>query len=136
MPSLFPGMDPYLEGDVWATFHVQFGAEIARQQAPKAPRYIARAERRFIVESLDDLSIEIDEVLPDIEIRRTEDRTPPEPRQAAVAAPLEIATVVPSRVSHIWIEIRDAKNRKLVTAIEILSPTNKFGYADYAPTQV
>lgn len=28
MPSPFPGMDPYLEGSLWTTFHFAFGAEI------------------------------------------------------------------------------------------------------------
>src|SRR6266480_2219460 len=42
MPSPFPGMDPYLEGTYWMTFHTQMIAEIARQLAPKLrPRYLA-----------------------------------------------------------------------------------------------
>ena len=62
MPSPFPGMDPYFEGDLWPTFHTQFGVEIARQLTPNlAPRYIARAEKRFIVESMEDLAVEIEE---------------------------------------------------------------------------
>ena len=28
MPSPFPGMDPYLEGALWTTFHFAFAAEI------------------------------------------------------------------------------------------------------------
>ncbi|MGH2541721.1 MAG: DUF4058 family protein, partial [Ardenticatenaceae bacterium] len=42
-------------------------------------------------------------------------------------APLELATVMPSPVPHVTIEIRDTINRELVTAIEVLSPTNKRG---------
>jgi hypothetical protein len=42
-------------------------------------------------------------------------------------APLQIATVVPSEVPHVTIEIRDVNDRQLVTAIELLSPTNKHG---------
>ena len=52
MPSPFPGMDPYLEGELWTTVHSQLAAEVARQLAPKiAPRYIARTEKRFVVAS-------------------------------------------------------------------------------------
>jgi hypothetical protein len=41
MPSPFPGMDPYLEGGLWTTFHFAFGAEIVRQLAPRLrPRYL------------------------------------------------------------------------------------------------
>ncbi len=40
MPSPFPGMDPYLEGSLWTTFHFSLAAEIVRQLAPKVrPRY-------------------------------------------------------------------------------------------------
>ena len=46
---------------------------------------------------------------------------------SSAGAPLELATVMPSKVPHVWVEIRDTKMRKLVTAIEILSPTNKTG---------
>jgi len=38
-----------------------------------------------------------------------------------------IATLVPIAVPHVSIEIRDAAKRLLVTAIEVLSPTNKRG---------
>src|SRR6266849_5907333 len=56
MPSPFPGMDPYLEGDLWTTVHSQLAAEIARQLAPKiAPRYIARTEKRFVIAAPADL---------------------------------------------------------------------------------
>ncbi len=81
MPSLFPGMDPYLEGDLWTSVHTQLGVEIVRQLVPLLrPRYIAIPEKRFVM---------------------------PEP------------------VPHVSVEIRDTGNRKLVTAIELLSPTNK-----------
>jgi len=41
MPSPFPGMDPYFEGDLWQTFHTELGVEVAHQLTPKlAPRYI------------------------------------------------------------------------------------------------
>lgn len=40
---------------------------------------------------------------------------------------------MPSRLPHGTIEIRDVTNRELVTAIEVLSPTNKRGdgYREY-----
>jgi hypothetical protein len=44
-----------------------------------------------------------------------------------------MAMVIPSRVPHVTIEIRDVAHRELMTAIEILSPTNKCGegYREY-----
>jgi Protein of unknown function (DUF4058) len=38
-----------------------------------------------------------------------------------------LATIIPTLVPHVTIEIRDTANRQLVTAIEVLSPTNKRG---------
>jgi hypothetical protein len=40
---------------------------------------------------------------------------------------LELATIIPAPIPHVTIEIRDTANRQLVTAIEVLSPTNKRG---------
>ena len=40
---------------------------------------------------------------------------------------MRLATVLPEAVPHVSIEIRDTRERQLVTAIEILSPTNKRG---------
>jgi hypothetical protein len=38
-----------------------------------------------------------------------------------------ITTVMPEAVPHVSVEIRDTAHRQLVTAIEVLSPTNKRG---------
>jgi hypothetical protein len=46
---------------------------------------------------------------------------------AGVAAPLTVATLMPERVPQVSVEIRDLGERRLVTAIEVLSPTNKHG---------
>ncbi len=128
MPSPFPGMDPYFEGELWTSFHTQFGVEIARQLTPKlAPCYIARAEKRYIVQSVEDLAVEIEEVIPDVGIRQTRDKTISGTSLKSTLPTLELATIMPSKIPHVWVEIRDAKLRKLVTAIEILSPTNKIG---------
>ena len=47
--------------------------------------------------------------------------------------PFQMATVMPVRVPQVSIEIRDVAHRDLVTAIEMLSPTNKRGegYQEY-----
>src|SRR5438105_3679021 len=55
MPNPFPGMDPYLEGDLWMTVHTDLCAEIARQLAPKLrPKYIALSTRRVVLAAPDD----------------------------------------------------------------------------------
>ncbi len=36
-----------------------------------------------------------------------------------------VATLMPESIPHVTVEIRDSANDELVTAIEVLSPTNK-----------
>jgi hypothetical protein len=130
MPSPFPGMDPYLEGLSWMNFHNQFCAEIARQLGPKIrPRYLARLTERHFTE----IALESDEPeplsYPDVGVIESA----PGPGRggavavATVAAPVRVATVVPESILHFSVEIRDRQGRRLVTAIEVLSPTNKHG---------
>lgn len=44
-----------------------------------------------------------------------------------LSIPRRIATVLPESIPHVTIEIRDVASRRLVTAIEVLSPYNKRG---------
>ena len=58
MSSPFPGMDLYLEGALWTTFHFAFGAEIVRQLAPRLrPRYLVLPVERFVIEASEDIAI-------------------------------------------------------------------------------
>jgi hypothetical protein len=42
MSSPFPGIDPYLEGDVWQEFHETLASAIRAQLMPQlAPRFVA-----------------------------------------------------------------------------------------------
>jgi hypothetical protein len=45
MPSPFPGMDPFIEGQVWLDFHTELITTIRALLAPKViPRYVVRVE--------------------------------------------------------------------------------------------
>ena len=128
MPSPFPGMDPYLEGALWTTFHFTFGAEIVRQLNPKLrPHYVALLVERFVVEDTSPVSITTTSLYPDVSVVETNPRPAEPAEKIATASPLRLATVMPEAIPHVSIEIRDAAHRQLVTAIEILSPTNKQG---------
>jgi hypothetical protein len=121
-------MDPVIEGDLWTTFHSQLAAEIARQLAPKlAPRYVALTEKRYVLEFPEDFQIAIESRYPDVGILQAQTKARRQRGAGLRAAPLEMATVMVEKVPHFWVEIRDARNRRLVTLIEILSPTNKRG---------
>jgi hypothetical protein len=51
----------------------------------------------------------------------------PEPARGSSAAPLVLNALVPETIEQTYIEIRDVAERRLVTAIEVLSMTNKRG---------
>lgn len=128
MPSPFPGMDPYLEGALWTTLHHGLGTEIVRQLAPKLrPRYIALPVERFVLDMSSGVTVSTASIYPDVSVAEASSQARDPSRPAAVAAPLRLSTVIPEAVPHVSIEIRDTRERQLVTAIEILSPTNKRG---------
>src|SRR5438045_3682405 len=55
MANPFPGMDPYLEGDLWLSVHTDLCAEIARELAPKVrPKYVVLSTRRVVLAPPDD----------------------------------------------------------------------------------
>lgn len=65
MPSPFPGMDPYLEGDDWTSFHAYLATEIARQLSTRLrPKYVALPQKRFDVAEEDSIAIET--IYPDV----------------------------------------------------------------------
>jgi hypothetical protein len=114
-----------LEGSLWTTVHVQLSAEIARQLAPRLrPRYLALMAERFVVDSSEDVAAARTSIHPDI---IAEPRPPSSDGGGVAVAPLRLATAMPAAVPHVTVEIRDAAERRLVTAIEVLSPTNKRG---------
>lgn len=129
MPSPFPGMDPYLEGSLWTTVHFSLGAEIVRQLAPRLrPRYLVLPVERFVMEIPEGVTITTADIYPDVGVAEARPETlSGSPETAVAPAPLHLATVIPSPVPHVTIEIRDTSNRQLVTVIELLSPTNKRG---------
>ena len=134
MPSPFPGMDPFLEGFLWTTLHFTLSAEIVRQLAPRLrPRYLVLPAERFIMDTPEDIAITTADFYPDVAVTEYHQRPLTREATEVAAAPLEIATVIPTPVPHVTIEIRDTLQRQLVTAIEVLSPTNKRGdgYTEY-----
>src|ERR671932_568899 len=51
MPSPFPGMDPYLEGDMWQEFHETLASAIRAQLMPRLrPKYVALLAKRYVLD--------------------------------------------------------------------------------------
>lgn len=133
MPNPFPGMDPYLEGPFWLTFHNTLVNEIARQLAPKLrPKYFVLPQERIVLTVPDPIETSFAARIPDVSVYRSSPMRP-EGQADVAAAPLILDAVVPEHLPEAYIEIRDAAERRLVTAIEVLSPTNKrgLGLAEY-----
>jgi hypothetical protein len=128
MPSPFPGMDPYLEGSLWMSVHAQLASIFVCQLNPQIlPRYIALQTRRFVRGRPDGEGLLIGENDPDVSLHRQQPGEPGPEAAGALASPLRINTVIRTPVPHVTVEIRDIEHHHLVTAIEILSPTNKRG---------
>ena len=51
MSTPFPGMDPYLEGDMWQEFHETLASAMRAQLMPQlAPKYVALLAKRYVVD--------------------------------------------------------------------------------------
>lgn len=131
MPSPFPGMDPYLEGNEWQSFHVELSVAIRRQLTPQVrPKYVVRATPRFIVDMPDGIGISRRDIYPDTAVAR---EAPPVWAASTAPAPVEVLALIPTEIPHYVVEIHTADGKELVTTIEVLSPANKRGkgYEEY-----
>jgi hypothetical protein len=125
-------MDPYLEGPAWDSFHAQFIGELGRQLAPLfRPKYIARVEGRTITETpdaLEELAVATTSARPDVSVLQRNDAS----AQGAAATatllpPLQFETLITAQFVQWSLHVSDIAERRLVTAIEMLSPSNKTG---------
>ena len=127
MKSPFPGMDPWLEDPArWSSFHTTFIASIQRTLQPLlTPRYVARAELRVYLAEEGDLRAAGYRVA-DVGVQVGDQL---DARAVAATAVAEAPQTVPVRMDvelrERFIEIVDPQTGGLVTAIEVLSPTNK-----------
>lgn len=134
MSNPFPGMDPYLEGPIWTTFHNSFIEEIARQLTPKLrPKYRARSGERVVVAAPDPIELtSLQSRMPDVGVFERSrpsqsDSEFPLKAKSAATAPLIFEMRELEETVQPYVEIRATGDGTLITAIELLSPTNKRG---------
>jgi len=128
-------MDPYLEEPEFGGLHGPLIVEMAKQLTARLrPRYVARMQKWFSVDSVeDDERLAVDglessmETYPDVAIVKEGPSAAPGTGAAVLSSPLELQTVLPRHVPQHSLEIRDVAQRRLVTVIELLSPSNKRG---------
>jgi hypothetical protein len=133
MASPFPGMDPYLEApDIWPDFHDSLADHIRMDlnQVLPAP-YYARLEMRPEVGIVEDGGV-ARRIIPDVAVARL----PKENKANGGVAVLDLPRTQISKffelrfqvepIKHHFVEIRDpSRGHRLVTLIEIASPSNK-----------
>jgi Protein of unknown function (DUF4058) len=130
MPSPFPGMNPYLEQeDAWHDFHERFIPWVATLLGGQLrPRYIVKIDEHIYVHELSaDKRRWVGRA--DVSVGRGSQESRDEPAPGAVTGLLEApARVRLPDVDHerlSYVEIRDRRDRELVTVVELLSPANK-----------
>ncbi len=131
MESPFPGMDPFLEApNYWRSFHHHLPEELMTQLNQKlSARYFAEVEVYTPLEVQKELGI-VDNVgiYPDAAV--VEMRPQRQASMIAVAiptAPIEREVLIAGEVKLRMVYVRETDSKRLVTAIEVLSPYNKRG---------
>jgi hypothetical protein len=125
----FPGMDPWLEHpDLWPDVHNRLIMAISDTLMPRIrPRYVARVEARTTKLT----SLDVDRIYrPDVAIRAGNLAVSGQEAGVAVLESPKVnmtEVIVPliDEIEETFLTIREVSSRKLVTAIEVLSPTNK-----------
>lgn len=128
MKSPFPGMDPFLEDKAeWPSVHAWLIAELATNLGDVvAPNFFVRIEQRVYItapDNPDDRGM----VIPDIFVISD----PVHPSDSAmtmvtaIKTPMLVEPVSDLEIHDRYLEIRDVRNREIVTTIELLSPFNK-----------
>lgn len=126
MSMIFPGMDPYLEDTrLWSGVHSAFNVYLRDQlQSRLGSRYVAAVEERVYVEGPDR------ESRPDVSIRRV--WRGGEGPALAVAEPDSMLEIwaPPEPIRENYVTIIDLQTgHRIVTVIELLSPSNKYAGA-------
>ena len=125
MPSVFSGMDPFIEGYEWEDFHVNMISEIQALLVPHLrPEYVVRTERRIYVEhAIDNPQL----IRPDLTILRGCEQVSNATTATHVTLlePVERTLPKPQRIEEKYLVIRRLNSPEVITVIELLSPSNK-----------
>ena len=131
----FPGMDPYLEAH-WRDVHTRVMTYICDQIQDQLPSdLVARVEESVSVDTEDGARL----IAPDVSVVEDFEHAAMgvQSESVAVAEPLLVLEEVPQTARHVQI-LDVSSGERVVTAIEVLSPTNKLtvsGREDYRRKQ-
>jgi hypothetical protein len=140
MKSPFPGMDPYIESSgLWRNFHANLLIKIQDALADLVPRhYLVRAEERSYLILAGEDEKETHEFYPDVRVidreatprkrgkRRSGSTGLAEAPLGPEQQPMKLSAFVENEVRETYIDVFITEpDHRLVTTIEVLSPTNK-----------
>jgi uncharacterized protein DUF4058 len=126
MPSPFPGMDPYLERPgLWPQCHFALIYNIHSQLNSRLPaRYEASMDVHVWLHEADAETRRMTRE-PDAFVSEKAGGAAVATQQRKITAPAEFVLPVAPRSGSRFVTIRDTLNQRVVTAIEVLSPSNK-----------
>ncbi|GAA6614885.1 DUF4058 family protein [Scytonema sp. NUACC26] len=125
MPSPFPGMNPYLENpELWPEVHHRLISAIANAiESNLSQDYWVAIEKRVYT------SVPEDAVLvgiPDASVvSKSSSRQSTTTLTTASDSSITVMLPIPEEIRESYLEIRDIATGAVITAIEVLSPTNK-----------
>jgi hypothetical protein len=130
MKSPFPGMDPFIEAcGLWEEFHDDLIAEIKRRLRASLPAgYVARTGKRSYIVLAEANGKEEHTFVPDVSVTGSTVRPASSGKRkpAEEAEPVELRAFIERDFEEKFIDIIELQpRRRLVTSIEVLSPSNK-----------
>ena len=125
MPTPFPGMDPYLERpDLWPNVHSSIIVAVRDDLAPRLrPKYYVAVEERLVHTAGDDVFFGM---RPDVAAtQRATLREAVATYAATPRGPTLVEVPLPDVITEAYLELRTVEDDRVVTVLELLSPTNK-----------
>jgi Protein of unknown function (DUF4058) len=126
VPSPFPGMDPYIESWIFPSFHAGLITAIYDRLNPHLPKRFIASMELFVwrVDNTERLLVGAPEIY-------VADREPAPTGGGVVTIAAPVNTILPGITrKQRYIKIVDSEERRIVTVIEVLSPSNKTGGED------
>ncbi|MBI4616219.1 MAG: DUF4058 family protein [Planctomycetes bacterium] len=126
MRSPFPGMDPYLEhAALWPDVHAGLVHAIREELGGRVgERYWVGLERRVYIEYEGPAERGI--LVPDVTVAGSDAaKSGGSGRASPAPIVLEVPDLLPVEVREVYLVVRELPSMKVVTVIEVLSPSNK-----------
>jgi hypothetical protein len=126
MPSPFPGMDPYLEEpSLWPDLHLGMIAAMRAALNAQVPEGYAVYADRYVWLHEPDGDTRVRLGKPDVYLSERTEAVPGSRAEATLVVPTVVMLPVVRRQGNRYLRIIDRHSRRVVTVVELLSPTNK-----------